>query len=209
MIDEARGGYYGRRDGCDKLEEKADKGVILNTRILWTFSHAARVFSDEYRPFADRAYAYLMRYFVDRQHGGVYWMVDSEGNPVNTKKQIYAQAFTIYALSEYYMLSKEVESLDLAIELFILIEHHSFDNTYNGYLEALDRSWVLLDDLRLSEKDANEKKTMNTHLHVIEAYTNLYRCWPDPGLEKQIINLVDVFLEKIIKGNHFGLFFDE
>lgn len=209
MVDEVRGGFFGRRDGHDKLEEDADKGVILNTRILWTFSHAARLFSAEYRPFADRAYAYLERYFIDREHGGVYWMVDSEGNPVNTKKQIYAQAFAIYAFSEYYMLSNEAAAREQAIALFNLIERYSFDKAYNGYLEAFDESWLILDDLRLSEKDANEKKTMNTHLHILEAYTNLYRCWPDPELKKQIVNLVEVFLERIIKGKHFGLFFDE
>ncbi len=209
MLDDEHGGYLGRRDGFDKLDEKADKGVILNTRILWTFSHAARVFSDEYRPFADRAYDYLVRKFVDREQGGVFWMVDYEGKPVNTKKQIYAQAFAIYALSEYYLLSGDIAARDLAVSLFRLIERYSFDRTYNGYLEAFDSSWTLLDDLRLSDKDANEKKTMNTHLHVLEAYTNLYRCWPDPELKVQTSNLVEVFLSRIIRGNHFSLFFDE
>ncbi len=209
MVDEVRGGFFGRRDGFDNLDDNADKGVILNTRILWTFSHAARVLSVEYRPFADRAYAYLVRYFVDPTHGGVYWMVNAEGKPVNTKKQIYAQAFAVYALSEYYMLTNNPAARDLAVSLFRLIEQYSFDTTYNGYLEAFDESWILLDDLRLSEKDANEKKTMNTHLHVLEAYTNLYRCWPDGELKKKIVNLVEVFLDRIIRNDHFGLFFDE
>src|SRR5690606_37426918 len=107
------------------------------------------------------------------KHGGVYWMVDYQGKPVQTKKQIYAQAFALYAFAEYYLATHHQESLDEAVNLFTLIERHSFDNGENGYLEAFDEKWNLLDDLRLSDKDANEKKTMNTHLHVLEAYTTL------------------------------------
>jgi cellobiose epimerase len=210
MIDHQRGGYFGRRNGYDELDETADKGVILNTRILWTFSQATREFSQTYRPYADRAFNYLRQFFFDREKGGVYWMLDCEGNPVNTKKQIYAQAFAIYALAEYYLATKNEESLGLAISLFHLIEKYSFDGKYNGYLEAFDRDWKLLEDLRLSDKDANEKKTMNTHLHVLEAYTNLYRCWQDPMLAAQLRNLIELFRDRIINVDvHFGLFFDE
>jgi cellobiose epimerase len=210
MIDHRNGGYFGRRNGYDELDEKADKGVILNTRILWTFSQATREFSQEYRPYADRAFHYLRQFFFDQEKGGVYWMVDCDGRPVNTKKQIYAQAFAIYALAEYYLATKNEESLALAIGLFRLIEKYSFDNIYNGYLEAFDRDWQLLEDLRLSDKDANEKKTMNTHLHVLEAYTNLYRCWRKPELAIQLQNLIELFRHRIINSDlHFGLFFDD
>lgn len=209
MVDNVNGGFYGRRDGFDRLEENADKAIILNTRILWTFSRAIK-FSEEARPIADRAYHYLVEHFVDKEKGGVYWMLDYKGNPVSTKKQIYAQAFAIYALSEYHMATGDAISLELCRELFYLIEKHSFDQEFNGYLEAFDRDWNLLEDLRLSEKDANEKKTMNTHLHVLEAYTNLYRCWKDERLKKQLRNLVLVFRDKILSPqNHFNLFFDE
>jgi len=215
MVDEEYGGFQGRRDGYDNLDQRADKGIILNTRILWTFSHAARIFSNapdarRYRAIADHAYAYICRYFVDTKNGGVYWMVDYDGNPVSTKKQVYAQAFAIYALSEYFLATKSKEALEKAIHIFNLIEQYSFDKKYNGYLEAFDKDWNLLEDLRLSDKDANEKKTMNTHLHVLEAYTNLYRCWKDLFLEKQLRNLIDIFIDKIInEQHHFQLFFDE
>lgn len=215
MVDEEYGGFHGRRDGHDALELQADKGVILNTRILWTFSHAARVLhgspdAEKYVATADHAYSYISRYFIDREKGGVYWMVDYEGNPVSTKKQVYAQAFAIYALSEYFMATQCKEALEKAIQLFNLVEKYSFDKTYNGYLEAFDKDWNLLEDLRLSDKDANEKKTMNTHLHVLEAYTNLFRCWKDLQLEKQLHNLINVFLDRIIdERHHFQLFFDE
>jgi cellobiose epimerase len=220
MPDSTYGGFYGRRNGLDVIEERADKGIILNARILWTFSHAVNVLSktnlvneatiQSYRLTADRAYVYINHYFLDRSSGGVYWMVDFEGKPVNTKKQVYAQAFYIYALSEYFMATGKREALDQAIALFDLIEKYSFDTRYKGYLEAFDKDWNLLEDLRLSEKDANEKKTMNTHLHVLEAYTNLYRCWKDERLATQLKNLIIVFNEIIIdKSFHFQLFFDE
>jgi cellobiose epimerase len=210
MIDQKNGGFYGRRDGYDRLVAEADKGVILNTRILWTFSKASGAVSKEYIPFANRAYDYLVNHFLDQENGGVYWMVNYKGEPANQKKQIYAQAFAIYALAEYYLATGNKESLQHARNLFFLIEKHSFDSLDNGYLEAFDRGWNLLDDLRLSEKDANEKKTMNTHLHVLEGYTTLYRAWPDPVLKRQLRNLITLFRDKIVNDDlHFDLFFDE
>ena len=211
MVDHEHGGFYGRRDGYDELDKYADKGIILNTRILWTFSSAARAFDDPaYRKTADRAYHYIKEYFIDAKNGGVYWMVDYKGNPTQTKKQVYAQAFAIYALAEYFLATGIQQSLDEAIRLFELIEQYSFDKKDDGYLEAFDEEWNLLEDLRLSDKDANEKKTMNTHLHVLEAYTTLHSVWKNSTLEKQLRNLVILFKEKIINDNfQYDLFFNE
>ena len=127
------------------------------------------------------------------------------------KKQIYAQAFAIYGLTEYYRITNEKICLDKAIDLFRLIEKYSFDEKLEGYFEAFSREWGTLDDLRLSAKDANEKKTMNTHLHVLEAYTNLYRVWKDDFLKQQLHSLIDVFTDKIVNSQTFNLnmFFDE
>ena len=138
-------------------------------------------------------------------------MLNADGSVADAKKQIYSQAFFIYALVEYYRLTNDTECLERAIDLFNLIEKYSFDAEKNGYFEAYSRDWVLLDDLRLSDKDANEKKTMNTHLHILEAYTNLYRVWKNPLLEKQLQNLIAIFSDKIINKEtyHLDLFFDE
>lgn len=211
MQDPVNNGFYGRIDGCNKLHPQADKAVILNTRILWTFSHIANFYPDQgYQEMAERAYNYLLQHFDDVDNGGVFWMVDQKGKPVNKRKQIYAQAFAIYAFSEYYALTRDEESLKKAIDIFQLIEKHSFDKDQNGYLEAFTESWEEIDDLRLSEKDANEKKTMNTHLHVLEAYTNLYRVWPNVILKKQLNNLIELFLTQFVQDKaHFGLFFNE
>ena len=210
-IDEKHGGFIGRIDGNNRIDEKADKGAILNSRILWTFSAAYNYFKDPaYLANADRAFSYLIDHFIDNEHGGVFWMLDYKGNPTETKKQIYTQAFAIYGFSAYYKASRNKHALNAAIELFKLIETYAFDHGENGYFEAFDRQWNLLQDLRLSEKDANEKKTLNTHLHILEAYTTLYQIWKDKKLKKQLKNLIELKLDKFVNENsRFQLFFDE
>ena len=212
MVDEKQGGFYGQMTGKNQIVPNAVKGGIMNARILWSFSSAALYFKNTlYVEYAKRAKEYLFKYFFDAENGGTYWTLHADGTPADTKKQIYSQAFFIYALVEYYRVTGDKECLDKAIELFNLIEKHSFDGELNGYFEAYSRDWVLLKDLRLSEKDANEKKTMNTHLHILEAYTNLYRVWKDDRLKKQLKNLIGIFLDKIInpETHHLDLFFDE
>ena len=212
MTDDQNGGFYGQMTGKNKLVTDAPKGGILNARILWTFSSAALHLKNPlYLKYATRAKEYIFNYFFDSENGGTYWMLNADGTPTDTKKQIYSQAFFIYALVEYYRATADKDCLDKAIELFLLIEKYSFDNELNGYFEAYSRDWVLLEDLRLSDKDANEKKTMNTHLHILEAYTNLYRVWKDDVLKNKLQNLIKIFITKIInpKTHHLDLFFDE
>lgn len=212
MTDNKRGGFYGQMTGKNQVMENAPKGGILNARILWTFSSAAlHLKSADYLAVATRAKNYIFNHFFDNENGGTYWMLNADGSPADTKKQIYSQAFFIYAFVEYYRASGDEAALAKAKELFLLIEKYSFDKELNGYFEAYSCDWQLLDDLRLSEKDANEKKTMNTHLHILEAYTNLYRVWKDPLLTRQLKNLIELFPDKIInaKTGHLDLFFDE
>jgi mannobiose 2-epimerase len=212
MTDEKHGGFYGQIKGDDQLIAEADKGGILNARILWSFSSAyVQKKNPLYLEMANRAKDYILKHFFDGEFGGTYWNLSFDGKPVDTKKQIYSQAFFIYAFSEHFRASGDETSLQKAIELFRLVERYSFDPELNGYFEAYSRDWVLLEDLRLSEKDENEKKTMNTHLHILEAYTNLYRVWKDDELKTQLRNLILIFTEKIVnqKTFHLDLFFDE
>ncbi len=210
--DEQYGGFHGQITDANEVVAQAPKGAVLNARILWTFSAA---YCHQPQPhllaLATRAYEYLARHFFDPEHGGVYWSVDYMGQPLDTRKQVYALAFAIYGLSEYYAASGHVPALAHAQDLFRLIEQHSFDRAHGGYLEALARDWSPLADLRLSARDANEKKTMNTHLHVLEAYTTLYRHWPDAHLRTQIQGLLTVFLAHLIDPvtQHLRLFLDE
>lgn len=211
MQDNENGGFYGSIDGLEKLHPESNKGVVLNARILWTFSAAYRLFKDEaYLAMAQRAYDYIKTYFIDQVNGGVYWELDYKGNVVNSKKQTYAQGFALYGFSEFYRATGNTEALELAKEFFYLLER-CYDEKFGGYFEAYTADWQTIEDMRLSDKDANEKKTMNTHLHVLEPYTNLCRIWDNPQLKASQERLIKIFTHKILdKGtNHLNLFFDE
>ena len=210
-VDEKEGGFYGEVNREGVPVANAPKSVVLNARILWTFSMAYNFLKkEEYLQMAHRAYDYIITHCWDTQQGGLFWSVTHDGKMLDGRKQIYAQGFGIYGLSEYYVASGKQESLDYALELYHLIEKHSFDKEHKGYIEALSRQWQPLENMRLSAKDANEPKSMNTHLHIIEPYTNLYRVWPDKTLAQQMHSLISVFLDHIInqKTGHFKLFFE-
>ena len=198
-------------DNYNKPNKKAPKGIVLTSRILWTFSAATLSGKKEYQVIADRAFNFIKDYFLDTKYGGVFWSVAANGQVLEDKKQIYGLAFCIYGLSEYYKLSKAPEALRIAIELFALIERYSNDKINGGYVEAFTRKWDEIGDLRLSEKDENERKTMNTHLHIIEAYANLYEVWNDHFLRERIKILLGIFHKQIIdpKFGHLNLFMDE
>lgn len=207
-----RGGFYGRRDGYDRLDAEAEKGGILNARILWSFAAAYRHNGKpEYADAALRARDYIRDHFIDKEYGGTYWSLDADGNPIDTRKQFYAIAFTIYGLSEHYRAVGDEESLRIAQNIFADIEKHSRDLVKDGYVEAKTRDWQPIADMRLSDKDDNASKTMNTHLHIMEGYTSLLRVWRDPALLEATTNLLRIFLDRILDKEtwHLGLFFDD
>lgn len=210
--DERYGGFTGRIHSDNRIDPKAPKGSVLNSRILWAFSAAAQLTGkNKYLDMAKRAYHFFISHFLDTEFGGVFWTLDYLGAPLDTKKQVYALSFAVYGLSEYYKVSGDEEARTKAIDLYRLMIEHSYDKCNGGYIEALSREWKEMEDIRLSPKDANERKSMNTHLHVLEAFSNLYRIWPDEILNERIKELVDIFLEHIISGedHHLRLFFDD
>lgn len=245
--DQRSGGFHGRIDADNRVHPDAPRGGILNARILWTFSAAHRVLGDPaYLAMADRAYAYFIEHFIDPEHAGVYWTVNADGEPLDTKKHTYTQAFAIYALSEYVRARRAAAervngtsastdvngsasagvgrnghtqngagpvaepALEQAVRLFRVLQDHAIDRSHGGYLEAFDRAWSPLDDVRLSPGDARAAKSFNTHLHLLEAFTNLLRVWPDPELARQIRSLVELHLQTIYdaRTHHFHPFFD-
>ena len=224
MQDHEHGGFYGQMTGRGELVKAADKGGILNARILWAFSAAYRVLcKPEYLEAATRAKDYILDHFIDPEHGGTYWSVDYLGQPRDTKKQFYAIGFMIYGLSEYARATGDREALDYALELYECIEAHSLDHEHNGYIEACTREWGEMADMRLSDLDANYPKSQNTHLHIIEPYTNLYRAlhemengkWKTKNggaarIEHSLRNLINIFTDHILnpQTHHLDLFFE-
>ncbi|WP_246269294.1 AGE family epimerase/isomerase [Chitinophaga oryzae] len=212
LPDEQYGGFYGKVDNYNNIDPRAPKGAVLNARILWTFAAAYNLTGDTtLLPLARRAECWFREHLLDTEYGGVFWTADYEGRPLETKKQVYAIAFAIYAYSEYYRATKEEAARAVAIRLYNNLQQYAYDPKSGGYFEAFTREWKPLQDQRLSEKDANEKKTMNTHLHVLEAYANLYTVWPESTLKKNIQDLLRLFRDRIIdrKSGHLHLFFDE
>jgi len=210
LSDPVHGGYYGQVDNRERLVADAPKGAIYTARILWTFSAAYRIFKkEEYLEAAARAKDFILTRMIDPVHGGAYWSVERDGTPADTKKQIYVQGFMIYGLSEYYRATGDGTALDAAVELFRLVEKYAHDAQWGGYVEAMTCDWQPIADMRLSDKDDNEPKTMNTHLHILEPYANLLRVWDDDLLRERLKELVVLFIDKIVDpvSGHCRLFF--
>ncbi|HKK41988.1 MAG TPA: AGE family epimerase/isomerase, partial [Bacteroidales bacterium] len=211
VIDTVNGGFFGRVDASDKVYPVEDKGGILNARILWTYSSAFRVLGDtSYLDLARREKNYIMNHFIDREDGGAYRSVTATGIPADTRKQIYTQAFFIYALAEYYRVTGDQDAIETAKNIYRLFEEYALDKDYNGYFEVFNRNWERTNDRLIGETSEKDEKSMNTHLHILEAYAGLYRAWPDEELAGRLRNLIDLFLEKIIDSNtnHLICFFD-
>ncbi|SHH60150.1 AGE family epimerase/isomerase [Clostridium grantii] len=198
LKDDEYGGFYGWVDYDLNLIKSTDKGGIATARYLWSFSSMYRFTKDEkYKECANHAYKFLLNNFLDKEWKGLYWMVDYKGNVTDYRKHVYTQSFGIYALSEYYRATGHEESLEMAKDLYYLIESKGFNNKNNAYMEEFNREWDISPNEMLSENGVVADITTNTHLHVLEAYTNLYRVWPDKELKENINKLIKIFYEYI------------
>ncbi|MGE5296084.1 MAG: AGE family epimerase/isomerase [Solirubrobacterales bacterium] len=211
-VDERRGGFIGEMSNDLRIRDDAPKGLILNARILWSFSAFYRYTQDHRdRMLARRAYEYLTGHFLDQRHGGYFWELDPAGNVLDYKKKIYGQAFCVYALAEYSRAFNDSAAIRQAADVFDLIEAYASDDQYGGYFETMSRDWRPCEDMRLSDKDMNEKKSMNNHLHVLEGYTNLVRVSREARFVERLRDLIELFCQHIVnrEQTHFQHFFDE
>jgi mannobiose 2-epimerase len=212
-VDHEQGGWMAWLANDLQPDRLKPKGLIVHARILWAFSAVYQVEPDPlYRQMAERAFDYIINHFWDAQHGGAFWRLDDSGKVLDDSKKIYGQAFCLYALTEYHRAFASAGALTRALQLFELIERHAHDGEFGGYLEVRQRDWSEAGpDARLSDKDMNEKKSMNNHLHLLEAYTNLYRETQNPLVAQRLRELIQIFRERILdsRTGHLHHFFDE
>jgi cellobiose epimerase len=214
--DTVQGGFYGRVNRAGVPDADADKGALLTARILWTFSAAYRHNGDPAcRDMARRAYKDLNARFGDKENGGYYWTTDADGKPIDARKIVYGQAFAIYAMSEYYRATGDKAALDNAVRLYRLVEERCRDKVNGGYFEEFSKDWKVSrkrgEGFNGSALGALGQKSQNVHLHIMEAYTNLLRVWPDDSLRANLASLQDVLLTNIYdeSTHHLRLFLDE
>ena len=204
-------GFLGEIENDNTVKAGAPIGSLLTSRILWTYSAAYRRTRDpQYLAMANAAYDTLQRRFWDPVDGGFLWSLSPDGRVIDDRKEVYGQSFAIYGLAEYYLATGNKAALDRAIDVYRLLEKYSHDPVHGGYLEAFTRDWKRPPGARLSDIGPEYPKSQNTNLHLMEAYTNLLRAWPDAGLRANLRALADVMITRVLSpdGSHLILYFD-
>ncbi len=205
------GGFYGQIDADMTVRKDSARGALLTCRILWTYSAAYRAYHDPaYLEMARWAYRDLLDHFWDTESGGILWTITADGRPLDTQKLVYLQVFGIYALAEFHRATGDTVALERAVAIYNLIERHARDRRFGGYFDSLDRAWARPAGGRRNPL-GSAPKSQNSHIHILEGYTNLLRVWPDAGLRANQRELVDIVIRRIIdpRTHHLILFMRE
>jgi mannobiose 2-epimerase len=210
FIDRENRGFYGRVENDCRPDLRADKGLVMHARLLWTYSAAARLLNDPgILATADAAYRFIVESLYDEEGKGFSFACDYQGNPRMGPKVVYGQAFEIYALAEYARAGGPGRALDLAMETFRLLQRTACDERHGGYSEAVAPDWSRSVASALGEEDIACAKSMNTNLHVLEALTSLHAASGDAEVALALRKLIEVHIERIVTPSaHLGLYFN-
>lgn len=211
LIDNKHGGFFGEVTNDLLINEKADKSIIAHTRYLYTFSLWYNMFKDDdLIPFMNHSYDFLKKAFYDEKYNGFYWMVDYKGQVKNATKHVYGQAFVIYALAEYGKATKREDIIEEAYQLFLLIDKHAYHYPCH-FEEQFTRDWMKTNNSLLAAHGDHLPYTTNSLLHVLEAYTNLYSVRKDDLLKERMIELLNLFVNKLYnkENQSFYMYLDQ
>ena len=163
LYDSEYGGFYGSADSDNNINKTSPKSAVLQTRILWFYSSCYKALKDKNLfEYASRQFDFIIKYMIDENDGGIFWDVEYDGKVKDRQKHTYALAFALYSISAYYSVSKNKSAFDAAQRLFNLIER-DYKDEY-GYTEVFS----------LDKSVKGSARTMNTLLHIIEAYTEYH-----------------------------------
>jgi mannobiose 2-epimerase len=190
-LDRKNGGYVLSDEGPGKPAPAREKQLVTQARMIWGFSHAHRkglsTPQRNYLQAAEHGYRFLLSHFLDRQHGGYYWTTDLQGRAINRNKIVYGQSFVIYGLVEYYRASGDTNALHQAKGLYLALQQHAHDSKHGGWIEHFEPDWTpIMKPGSGAPVEVAGLKSANTHLHLMEAFTELYETTKDSTVRKSL-----------------------
>ncbi|WP_236973523.1 AGE family epimerase/isomerase [Membranihabitans maritimus] len=196
IIDKENGGYNTHFDENGEDTGEDEKSLIAQTRCLYTLSSALRSGYDKGNidQLVRHGIDFMVSKMWDEQEGGFYWMVNRKGKVVNNKKIIYGHSFAIYALTEYSLATHDPIGTQYAKKVFDLLQKYCSDTFYGGYWEMFNRDWTLCGP----GNQGGDRKTLDVHMHLMEAFTNLYESTGEEVHRRKLIECIQLLKDRMI-----------